>query len=586
VIAHVPSTTGRLAAFARRELGADTGRLRAFGRTLVGVLLATATVLIFKPTNGYWTVSFALLVSSPAVGKSELDALRRVLAALIGGAAATAVVIAAYDLPWLYVLLQSAGVGLALFLFGGTSLGPAVLTGGTTFLVITGGNRELGASGFVDLAWDRLLQAAVGSTLGAFAQLTFWRTDPLVELRRSLLAELGKVEAVLRGRPASLDFTRVSRHFELLGHVELRHPAFRQQEAALSLLILDVGRLVDQALVRETVPDGPQAISDALLREMRALLRRCDESASGPFGRPPPPPPAPARTLAWPGFLSPSHRLIRRAAMKAAIAALVTLVVLDAMQFPAAGGLLACLVLNLMMATGTDFSKALTMLGALVIAMGITLITSLLAAPNVDDFGSYLLVAAAAFAPMTWAAIAGPRVRFPGLNGAILVAIGVFGPYYPTSDLTPSSNFFVALAIGVLVVTAVDRAVWPVHREGVRAGRLVLLMHHAANLMGDVDPRAVLRPSCEPRVSANRALRGVIEIHGETTPTPGTPAFARSEETIRLATETQRKILDRVEMAQRELDGAETLADTAAQRRAWAADLRAQADRIERLRSP
>ena len=47
-------------------------------------------------------------------------------------------------------------------------------------------------------------------------------------------------------------------------------------------------------------------------------------------------------------------------------------------------------------------------------------------------------------------------------------------------------------------------------------------------------------------------------------------------------TETQRKILDRVEMARRELDGAETLADTAEQRRTWAADLRAQADRIER----
>ena len=129
MIAHAPSATDRLAAFARRELGADTGRLRAFGRTLVGVLLAVATVLIFKPTNGYWMVNFALLVSSPAVGKSELDALRRVVAALIGGAAAAAVVIAAYDLPWLYVLLQSAGVGLALFLFGGTSLGPAVLTG-------------------------------------------------------------------------------------------------------------------------------------------------------------------------------------------------------------------------------------------------------------------------------------------------------------------------------------------------------------------------------------------------------------------------------------------------------------------------
>ncbi len=60
-----------------------------------------------RPTNGYWTVAFVALVSSPAIANSELEALRRILAALLGGAAAAAVVIGAYDLPWLYVLLQA-----------------------------------------------------------------------------------------------------------------------------------------------------------------------------------------------------------------------------------------------------------------------------------------------------------------------------------------------------------------------------------------------------------------------------------------------------------------------------------------------
>jgi uncharacterized membrane protein YccC len=101
----------------------------------VGRILASAIVLIFKPTNGYWTVTFVALVSSPAVANSEIEALRRVLAALIGGAAAATVVIGAYDLPWLYVLLQAVGIGLALFLFGW--LRPAPFAGRPTTISAT-----------------------------------------------------------------------------------------------------------------------------------------------------------------------------------------------------------------------------------------------------------------------------------------------------------------------------------------------------------------------------------------------------------------------------------------------------------------
>src|SRR6185437_3166192 len=168
-----------LAEFVRRELGPTPDRLRAFGRTMLGLLIATVVIFTVKPTNGYWMVTFVLLVSSPAVGKSEIDALRRILAALIGGAAAVLVIIASYDLPWIYVPLQAVGLGVAIFLAGSTPLGPAAITGGTTFAVITGASREFGAAGFIDLAWDRFAQAMAGSAIAAFAQLTFWREDPL-----------------------------------------------------------------------------------------------------------------------------------------------------------------------------------------------------------------------------------------------------------------------------------------------------------------------------------------------------------------------------------------------------------------------
>ncbi len=569
---------GRLGAFAQRELAPNPSRIRAFACTLVGLILASAIVLIFKPTNGYWTVAFVALVSSPAIGKSGLEALRRVLAALLGGAAAAAVVIGAYDLPWLYVLLQAVGIGLALFLFGTTSLGPAVITGGTTFAVITGASGAVGASGFIDLAWDRLLQAIVGSSIGAFAQLALWRADPLVELRRSLFADVVGAQARLEGKPATLDAGRVTRHFELLGHVETRYPAFLRRRAELSRLILDAARLVDQTLVREILPEGPQGRSDALLAQADRLLRRCDGDA---FDVPPPAPPAPARQSRWPGLFSDTFRLIRRAGLKSALAAFVTLVLLDAIQFPAAPGLLGCLVVGQQMSTGTDPAKALVFLGAFFLAMGVTLLTTLLAAPNVDDFASYLLVLALAFAPIAWLITAGPRVRIPGTVATVVVSVGLFGPYHPTSDLEPSARFFVGLVIGVLVPTAVDLLVWPVDRARMSARRLLVMMRSAADLMGDLDPRAVLAPSGPFRWAADHNLRMVVALRGEQDPAPGAREFARDAETLRLAAETQRLIVARIDQARRELAGEVPRDATAEERRTWAATLRSEADHLE-----
>jgi uncharacterized membrane protein YccC len=568
----------RLAAFAKRELGPDPSRVRSFGCTLVALLLASATVLIFKPTNGYWTVTFVVLVSSPAIGKSEVDAFRRVLAALLGGAAAAAIVIGTYDLPWVYVLLQALGIGLALFLFGATQLGPAVLTGGTTFAVVTGASHEIGAAGIVDLALDRLLQSVVGSGLGAFAHLALWRVDPLAELRRSLLTDLHGVAAAIEGRPASLDAGRVTRHFELLGHVEARHPAFVRRRSELSLLILEVARLVDETLVSEAPPEGPSARAAALLEKADHLVLRCGGEA---FEPPPPAPPAPATAPRWPGFLSDTFRLTRRAGLKSALAAFLTLVVLDTMQFPVAGGLLTCLVVGQQMSSGADLSKALVFLAALLLAMGITLVTSLLAAPNVDDFGSYLLVLALAFAPTSWMVSAGPRVRIPGTVATVLLSVGLFGPYRPTSDLEPSANFFVSLLVGVLVPTAVDLVVWPVDRARTSAHRLAVVMRSAADLMADFDPRVVLAPSCQFRWAADRNLRVVMALRGERDPAPGSPEFARDAETVRLAQETQRLIAARVDQARREFAGDATPDDTAEERRTWAIKLRSEADRLE-----
>jgi hypothetical protein len=536
-------------------------------------------VEIFRPTNGFWTAILVLSLSSPAVGNSEREVLRQALACLLGGAAAVAVIIVAYDLPWLYVPLQALGIGTSLFLTRTTPLGAAAFSGGFTFAVITAGSREVGAAGLIDLAFVRLLQAIAGAGLGALVQLTLWREEPLVELRLSLADDLARAEKLAAGQPASLHAGRVSRHFELLGKAEIRHPEIVLRRAEISLLILETALLVDQSLLHEGLPEDEKARSAAIVRHMCTELRRFHEAA--PFEPPPGPAPAPRR-MRWPRVLAYNVRLSLKASLKAALSAFVTLLILDALQWTPAGGLLMCLVTGLQMSTGTDLSKPLTLFAGIAVGMVATLLASRLAVPNVDDLGTYLLVGGLALAPAAWASGAGFRVRTAGLYGTALVTIGLFGAYRASSDLEPAVDFCVALAIGLFVVTATDLAIWSVHRDRVMASRLAVMMRSAAEFMGDLDPRTVLSPNSEPRWSSHREALQLAQLLAETAPAPGTREFAHNEGVVRLATETQRLMVARIEQAWQELRGTARRAQSLEQRRTWADALRSQAERIER----
>jgi uncharacterized membrane protein YccC len=569
----------RLAAFVRRELGAEPGRVRAFGRALVAVLLAIVIVEIFRPSNGYWTATLVLFLSSPAVGNSEREVLRQALACLVGCAAAVGVIIVAYDLPWLYLPLQALGIGTALFLTRTTPLATAAFSGGFTFAVITGGSRLIGAPGLIGLALVRLLQVVAGAGLGALVQLTLWRDEPLAELRSSLADDLTRAEALVAGRPTPLHAGRVNHHFELLIKAEIRHPELVRRRAEISLLILETALLVDQALRHEHLSADERARSAEIVHQMCRELRRLHQAA--PFEPPPAPPPAPRR-MRWQGVLAYNVRISLQASLKAALSAFVTLLILDAMQWTPAGGLLMCLVTGLQMSTGTDLAKPVTLFAGILVGMAATLLASRLAVPNVDDLGTYLLVGALALAPTVWASGAGFRVRSAGVYGTVVVIIGLFGAYRPSSDLKPAVDFGVALFVGLVVVTVIDRAIWPVQRERVMASRLAIMMRSSAEFMGDLDVRIALSPNSEPRWSSYRQLLQLAQLRGESAPAPGTREFAYNEELVRLATEAQRLVVARIELARQELHGTAKQAESLEQRRAWGELLRSQAERIDR----
>jgi hypothetical protein len=286
--------------------------------------------------------------------------------------------------------------------------------------------------------------------------------------------------------------------------------------------------------------------------------------------------------MRWQGVLAYNVRISLQASLKAALSAFVTLLILDAMQWTPAGGLLMCLVTGLQMSTGTDLAKPVTLFGGILIGMAATLLASRLAVPNVDDLGTYLLVGALALAPTVWAAGAGFRVRSAGVYGTVLVIVGLFGAYRASSDLKPAVDFGVALFIGLLVVTVIDLSIWPVDRERVMASRLAIMMRGSAELMGDLDLRIVLSPNSEPRWSAYRQLLQLAQLRGESAPALDSPEFAYNAEILRLATESQRLVVARIELARQELHGTAKQAESLEERRAWGEALRSKAERIDR----
>src|SRR5262249_2128733 len=143
------------------------------------------------------------------------------------------------------------------------------------------------------LGFYRVLQAAIGGGLGAFAQLALWPDDPLVWLRRSLSSQLAAAEAGLAGGRVVLDAARVAPNFEVLANALMLHPGLGRRRPEISALVVDVGCVVD-ATLRHQVRSG--APSPAL-REALDDARRRFETAE--LFTPPPAPPAPPPAWFW-----------------------------------------------------------------------------------------------------------------------------------------------------------------------------------------------------------------------------------------------------------------------------------------------
>jgi uncharacterized membrane protein YccC len=563
---------GRAGAFLHTQLWPNPERVRAFLRIEVALLVSSFVAVTFKPQAAYWIVVYALLALSPVVGNSVRDALQRFMASVVGCAVSVLVIIIAVDEPALYRPLQAAIIGLALFIGRATPLGPAAQLAGTTFAIITGSDVGQAPEGLVTLSFYRILHAVIGSGIGAFVQLRFWSDDPLQVLRFSLDRQMNQVGDSLRGQHVVLDAARVGRHFELLGNAQVRHPEIVHRRAEIAEVILDVAAVVEAAL-REQVRPAPGGPPQALLDEARRAQQRMQDAEL--YKPPPPPPPAPPAP--WWVALRESFLPARRAAIKTALAAFLAAMITQLLGLPSAGALFTALTLGLEVTSGSTTSKPLLLVGGVGLGFAAVMLVIKPWMPNINDPGSLLLLAAVAFAPTVWLGVGGSRVRNGGIFGTVVVSIALFQGFRPVVDLEATGRFALGLAIGPLVVAAVDRLLWPVDaRRGMRE-RGALLMRDVAAIYREPDPRLVLAPQRQLRWRAYRHLVALIQLRSERLPLPGTPGFEPEEEALRMAVEGEHMVVARIVEARRELAGAVVTPEAKEARERVAAALEARA---------
>ncbi|MCU1279923.1 MAG: hypothetical protein JWM53_3469, partial [bacterium] len=137
------------------------------------------------------------------------------------------------------------------------------------------------------------------------------------------------------------------------------------------------------------------------------------------------------------------------------------------------------------------------------------------------------------------------------------------------------------VAIGALVVGAVDRVVWPVDARRGMLQRAALMMRETAELYREPDPRVVLAPTRSSRWRVHRHLEALVQLRCERVALPGTPWFEPEEEALRLAASTLRLLVARIDQARRELDSGAPAPGADTERAAVAARLDNQAAEVE-----
>ena len=406
--------------------------------------------------------------------------------------------------------------------------------------------------------------------------------------------------------PDVMAISGFARELDLLANAEARYPALRRRHPEQIALITEVERLLTNALWLSELtqsPEGQPRLDDSLRRRLGTIREECgrqrqalaarqpaaSEVVSGQASRIDVAPEvgipalvaymeatliriatatqflgssAPARGLRAPAstspldtlrrapFLTPSFSLSNTGdivfALKCAVAVEICLLIILGLDWPGLMTSIVTCVIGAQSSLGASIYKAFLRLAGAVLGglLGLAMIVAVM--PNAEGLAWMLLPFAAGVWIAAWIAAGSSRISYAGVQVGMALAIAVVDVIGPTVDLVPPRDRVLGIVLGIVVLTLVYEAVWPLRAS--RAMRPALgSALRAMAVLAVVEPagggyEAAVARAARHRSSVYHGLADVLRLREESTMEPGAsaPAARAERDTIlRLTADAQ-----------------------------------------------
>jgi multidrug resistance protein MdtO len=309
---------------------------------------------------------------------------------------------------------------------------------------------------------------------------------------------------------------------DLLTSAEARHPAIRRRHTEQVALIIEVERLITGSLWLERMgarPGSPVLVDEAVRGRLRALREGCAragqalrarramepvDSRSAAPGPPPDagapdsalailgnmeqslrrlpvataflsssldPPPvdpgvpaldAPESTPFTTSGFSPSNTEAIRFALKATLALALSYLIMVGLDWPSIFTCVVSCVLVAQSTLGATANKSILRLAGAILGWLIAFLIVLLVMPNIESLVAYLLAVAAGFAVVAWITVGSSRISYIGIQAGVALALALVDAQRPSLDLLTARDRVLGILVGIVVMMAIDHAVWPV----------------------------------------------------------------------------------------------------------------------------
>ena len=149
-------------------------------------------------------------------------------------------------------------------------------------------------------------------------------------------------------------------------------------------------------------------------------------------------------------------------ALKAALALVISYVLMHALSWPAMSTAAITAVLVAQTSFGATVQKSILRLGGAAFGGLLGFAAILVAMPNLESLGGILVVAFLGFLVAAWIMMGSARISYVGLQTGMAFAMCVTDPPGPSVDLAVGRDRVIGILVGVLAMLFVNAALWPV----------------------------------------------------------------------------------------------------------------------------